>query len=563
MVVFTALAGMYVFPTLSGMDFSKSESYPIQQKINLGLDLQGGLYMVLGVDFDKAFDETVIRTSENLESRAKEKGIRLSNLKQVREGVEKDDPRFSFQFDKKDTDALYALIKEEFTDLRLTREEEGFYELGLAHSYRTEVRERTVTQSIEVIRNRIDEFGVAEPVIAAQGTDRVSVELPGVKDIERAKNLIGQTALLEFKMVDDKAAEGVYGALAEIEGEGFKFDASKQSWSSYVEELNRRLKSKGALPQDHVVAFERVLSVTGEVLSREPYLLEAKASMTGEMLREARVAYDPETRAPQVAFTLTPKGAQVFGELTGAHVRERMAIVLDGNVISAPVIQNRIAGGSGVIILGQGNGQQQLKEAHDLAIVLRAGALPAKLEFMEQRVVGPSLGADSVRKGAIASLVGITLVFLSMILIYKLSGAIATFSLVLNVLFVLAILAGLEATLTLPGIAGIALTVGMAVDSNVIIYERIKEELAAGKGAHGAVTSGFEKAFRSILDANITTAAAALVLMSFGTGPVRGFAVTLLVGIVTTLFTAVFVCRVLFDAYLYRLEGRRGAKLSI
>jgi protein-export membrane protein SecD len=244
-------------------------------------------------------------------------------------------------------------------------------------------------------------------------------------------------------------------------------------------------------------------------------------------------------------------------------VGERLAIVLDSIVHSAPVIQTRIGGGRGQITLGSGGGEQVLKEAKDLAIVLRAGALPAQLDFLEQRVIGPSLGQDSIRQGALAAVIGSVLVFLFILWYYKVSGAIAVFSLVLNVLFVLACLVGLEATLTLPGIAGIALTVGIAVDSNVVIYERIREELRAGKNLFGAVEHGFGKAFRTILDANVTNAAAAIVLMMYGTGPIKGFAVTLLIGILTTLFTAVFVCRVLFDAYLHRLETAGKKTLSI
>lgn len=253
-------------------------------------------------------------------------------------------------------------------------------------------------------------------------------------------------------------------------------------------------------------------------------------------------------------------GQLFFDKLTADNIGKRLAIVLDNIVHSAPVIQSRIGGGHGQITLGRGDGDALMKEAKDLAIVLRAGALPAQLDFLEQRVIGPSLGQDSIRKGAFASLVGSLAVFLFVAFYYRVSGLIAVISLVLNVIFVLASLIGLEATLTLPGIAGIALTVGIAVDSNVVIYERIREELRLGKGPHGAVGAGFQKAFRTILDANVTNAAAAIVLLMYGTGPIKGFAVTLLVGIVTTLFTAVFVCKLIFDIYLRTLENRAQNK---
>lgn len=284
--------------------------------------------------------------------------------------------------------------------------------------------------------------------------------------------------------------------------------------------------------------------------------------MTGEDLQDASVQIDQQDRKPLVAFQFNPRGAALSERVTGDNIHKRMAIVLDNIIQSAPVIQSRISD-RGQITLGNGDYDATLKEAQDLAIVLRAGALPAQLEFQEQRVIGPSLGQDSIHRGALASIIGSLLVFLFVAFYYRVSGLIAVFSLLLNVLFVLACLVGLDATLTLPGIAGIALTVGIAVDSNVVIYERIREELRAGKNAHGAVESGFQKAFRTIMDANVTNAAAAVVLLMYGTGPIKGFAVTLLIGIVTTLFTAVFVCKVIFDAYLNSLEQRGIKQISI
>ena len=565
LVFCTVMAVVYIVPTVAQLDLEKTK-FPFKQKMNLGLDLQGGLYMVLGVDFQKVYKDIIDRQLSSLQERVREKQVPITSIKAVKEGLAADDPHLVVEFGAAQRDALYELIKKEFWTLRLVEEKPGRFEFGLSREYRAEVRERTLSQSIEVIRNRIDEFGVAEPVINSQGTDRVVVELPGVKEVDRAKDLIGRTAKLEFRIVNDKAKSPAELAslIESIEKEkGIAFKGGTQKFSEYVRQINEA--AKGKIPEGSEIAFERPKSITGETTAegRIPYLLFSKVEVTGDDLQDAQVQMDHETQRPNVGFSLNPRGATTFDKLTADHIGDRLAIVLDSIVHSAPVIQSRIGGGKGQITLGAGGGEQLLKEAKDLAIVLRAGALPAQLEFLEQRVIGPSLGQDSIRAGATAALIGSLLVFVFILWYYRVSGAIAVFSLVLNVLFVLAFLVGLEATLTLPGIAGIALTVGIAVDSNVVIYERIREELRSGKNLFGAVEHGFGKAFRTILDANVTNAAAAIVLMMYGTGPIKGFAVTLLIGIVTTLFTAVFVCRVLFDAYLNRLEASGRKTLSI
>jgi preprotein translocase subunit SecD len=562
LVFCTVLAGIYVFPTLANLDLEKTK-FPFKQKINLGLDLQGGLYLVLGVDFNKVYRDVVERQSRSLEDRLKEKGIKVHEFKVVREGFPVEDPRITFDFDASRRDDIYKVLKKEYWTLRLAGERNGYFELGLSHDYRTEVREKTLNQSIEVIRNRIDEFGVSEPTITSQGNNRVVVELPGVREVERAKDLIGRTARLDFKIVDDESMSPAKlgGLIAQIEKDHDVSFKEGQKFSEYARKINEF--AKGKIPEGHEIVFERNRGSEGQELSRVPYLLNSKVEVTGDDLQDASVQIDPENRNPYVSFSLNPRGASAFDKVTGAHIGHRLAIVLDNVVHSAPVIQGRIGGGKGQITLGRGDSELIMKEAKDLAIVLRAGALPAQLDFLEQRVVGPSLGQDSVHKGAMASLIGSLAVFAFVIIYYKVSGLIAVFSLVLNVLFVLACLVGLEATLTLPGIAGIALTVGIAVDSNVVIYERIREELRAGKRPGSAVESGFQKAFRTILDANVTNAFAAIVLLLYGTGPIKGFAVSLMIGIVTTLFTAVFVCRVIFDLYLHRIESRNARKLSI
>lgn len=559
-VVFSVvLSAVYVYPTVASLDLEKTK-FPFKEKINLGLDLQGGLYLVLGVDFNKVFGEVVDRQAVSLEARLKEKGLGANSVKMLREGFPADDPRIAVDLDPAKRDATYELVKKEYWNLRLAGETPGHLELGLSREYRGEIRDRTINQSIEVIRNRIDEFGVAEPVIASQGTDRVTVELPGVKEIDRAKDLIGRTAKLEFKIVDERMSPPqVAQIVADIEKAQNLTYKEGQKFSEYVSKINELAKPK--LPEGTELAFQRSQE-PGQEMTRVPYLLKAKVDVSGNELSDASVQFDQETRRPNVAFSLNPRGATLFEKLTGENIGKGLAIVLDGMVYSAPRIQSRI-GAHGQITLGTGDPDRLMKEAKDLAIVLRAGALPAQLDFLEQRVVGPSLGGDSIQKGALAALVGTIAVFAFISFYYRVSGMIAAFSLVLNVLFVLAVLVGLEATLTLPGIAGIALTVGIAVDSNVVIYERIREELRAGKGPFAAVEAGFQKAFRTILDANVTNAAAAVVLLMYGTGPIKGFAVTMLVGIVTTLFTAVFVCKVIFDAYLARVQSRGERTLSI
>jgi len=555
LLLVTAVSGLVVAPT-----FLKSggEKLPFTKKINLGLDLQGGLYLVMGVDFNKVFKEMTERQMSSLQERLKEKGILVTEAKLRTEGVPADDPRIQIKVQAAQKKDILELQGKDFLNLRLTENLTDTLEFGLSNEYRNDNREKMLNQSIEVIRNRIDEFGVSEPQISSQGTDRVVVELPGIKDVDRAKDLIGRTAKLEFKMVDEEGLRSVVlpELVAGIEKEkniAFK-EGGELKFSDYVRQINEG--AKGKIPAGDEVAFEK--GPTGRI----PLLLKSKAEVTGEDLQDAQVAPDHETNRPQVAFELNPRGAVNFEKLTGENIGKRLAIVLDGIVHSAPNINSKI-GARGVITTGRGSYDDALRESRDLAIVLRAGALPAQLELMEQRVVGPSLGADSVSKGAFASLLGILAVFLLTAVYYSVSGLIAVASLLLNVVLVLAILVWLEATLTLPGIAGIALTVGIAVDSNVVIYERIREELGIGKSIGSAVEAGFSKAFKTILDANVANGIAAVILMMYGSGPVKGFAVTMIIGIVTTLFTAVFVCRVLFDYYLKKMEDRGAKTLSI
>jgi preprotein translocase subunit SecD len=409
----TTMGVIYVYPTVANINLETTK-FPFKHKINLGLDLQGGLYMVLGVDFNKVFHDVLDRQELSLQERSKDQNIPLTSSHWITEGVPADDTHVAVAFAPANRDALYSLIKKEFWTLRLAGEKPGEFELALSSDFRGEVRDRTINQSIEVIRNRIDEFGVSEPAITSQGTDRVVVELPGVKEVDRAKDLIGRTAKLEFKMVDDKSMppQQVGGLVADLEKTNslsFK-EGGQQKFSDYVAKLNSL--AKGKIPEGDEISFERKKTPGTAETVRIPYLLHSRSEITGDDLQDANVTLNQERGNPEVAFSLNPHGAAVFEKVTKEYVGHMMAIVLDNIVYSAPVINGPIPGGHGVITLGNRNDQDTMKEAKDLAIVLRAGALPAQLDFLEQRIVGPSLGADSIKKGAFASLIGTAAVFL-------------------------------------------------------------------------------------------------------------------------------------------------------
>jgi protein-export membrane protein SecD len=367
-----------------------------------------------------------------------------------------------------------------------------------------EARER----ALEILRNRIDALGVAEPIIQKEGEKWMVIQLPGIKDPERAVSIIGQTALLEFKLAEETRS------LTDM------MDADGNTVASKVPPELQILPSKEG----------------------EPMLLQSKQLMTGASLVDAKVEMDGYGR-PIVAFKLNPDSGKRFAAITGANINRRLAIILDSRVYSAPVIKSRIGGGSGII-----EGQFTLQEAKDLALVLRAGALPAPVNIINKYVVGPTLGRDSIQNGRLSFIIGISLVVLFMVVYYRTSGMVADISLALNFLFLMAALVALHATLTMPGIAGVILTIGMAVDANVLIYERIREELRQGKTVRAAIDAGYNKALSSIIDANVTTLITAAVLFQFGTGPIKGYAVTLTIGLVISMFTSIVVTKLIFDA---------------
>jgi preprotein translocase subunit SecD len=551
LLVLIAASIIVLLPTV--MKFDENGSYPVKSKINLGLDLQGGLYMVLGIDFKKVYRDEVQTYSRKIESMLKDQeiGSTIGSL----DASDVNDPKQSIILAKaSDMEVAKKKIKEMFGNtVRITQEEGERVQIAMAHAVKTQIEEQSVGKSIEVIRNRIDEFGVTEPEIIAQGTDRIVVQLPGVRDIERAKDLIGKTAKLEFKIVNDTIAPATLQSWMDRAHTAGIVYKKGERFSDYIKKMNELLVKD--LPEGHELAFEK--SKTNDESLNIPYVIESTPRITGDDLADARVQIDPQKNQPYVSMDFKSAGAKRFEEATGSNIGRRMAVVLDGNVYSAPNIQGKIAGGHAQITLGSGaNFNKIMSEARDLALILRAGALPVQLDFLEQRTVGPNLGSDSIDKAKFASIVGCALVFMFALIYYRFSGVIAIVTLLLNVLFTVAILVAIDATLTLPGIAGIALTVGMAIDTNIIIFEKIRDELRKGISNFKAYELGYSSALWTILDAHITQAAAGFCLLNFGTGPIRGFAITLLIGIAVTVYTAYYVSKILFELYMDKTDAK-------
>jgi len=468
--------------------------------IHLGLDLRGGTHLLFTVEVEKAVENSVGRTADELRRELKDAKVDVTGVDQKGASL------VIHLASAEQRSALEDVLSRRFPNLQLQQnsgDDAPVTDVTVAPTIREQeqIKQFALDQSLETIRNRIDQFGVAEPIIQRQGSREIVVQLPGVQDPQRAKQLIGKTAVLEFKLVAEKSGAGT-----------------------------ETLPAANPVPG-----------------GRSEYTLEKKVLMSGDVVADARVRPGTQLEGPYVELVLSDRGARIFEQITGDNVGRNLAIVLDGKVASAPVIREKIAGGNASI-----TGNFDIKEARDLAIVLRAGALPAPIKIIEERTVGPSLGRDSIRQGVISLIVGGGLVVLFMIYYYKGAGAVADAALILNVLFLLALLGAFGATLTLPGIAGIVLTMGMAVDANVLINERIREELLLGKTPRAALEAGYERAWAAIRDSNITTFVSGLILFQFGTGPVRGFAVTLCIGIVTTVFTAVFGTRIFYDWRLSR-----------
>jgi len=477
--------------------------------------------MVMEVDEDRAVEIAVDRSATSLQDLLVDKKIPVESVK--RTGLS----HITVQFQNVD---LKAQIQKLLDDYPTFAEKNATGTAGslvweLRDTEVARIKDSAINQALETIRNRIDQFGVAEPVVQRQGLKQIVVQLPGVKDPKRAKDLIKETALLEFKMLDEDS----------------QLRLELPATISRDKEAEIISQFEGKLPEGDQILFERSIEKETGREYRIPYLVKKRVMLTGDVLSDARVSIG-QFNDPYVSITFDSKGGQEFERITADNVKKRMAVVLDNTIYSAPVIQERISGGRAQI-----TGTFSTQEANDLAIVLRAGALPAPLKIVQDLTVGPSLGQDSIDKGVRATLIAGAIVVLFMAVYYRLSGVIANFALMLNLVCLMGALSALTATLTLPGIAGIVLTIGMGVDSNVLIFERIREELRSGKAVRSAIDAGYDKALLTIIDSHVTTLITGVALFLFGTGPIKGFAVTLCLGIAINLFTALVGTKVIFD----------------
>jgi preprotein translocase subunit SecD len=524
-----------------------------------GLDLQGGVHMVLGVDLDKAVSDKARRLASRLKDEMDEKKVAVESVDHLAEEGKGDRVRVVFK-DEAAEKVWDDDLKARFTELVETERIGTTLVLRVHPEWVTTLKKEAVDQTIKTVTNRIDKMHVTEPSITKRGDDQIQIQLPGYSNPEEAKSLIGRTAQLEFQMCDDEADFLTkltdLPATVKLNQSGFSKRDGQYAQDIYLEfpedELpNVKRYLVGKVPSGLSVKYGPESVRTGDVKKMRTYTLLSDVDLTGDDLVNAFVAQgSPEQPQPYVVLEFSPAGKAIFADLTTKSVGKRMAIVLEDIVDSAPVINEPITGGTAQITMGGSRTHDEmLRDANQLALVLKAGALPAPVTFREERSVGATLGKDALEQAKMASIAGVLLVFLFMVGVYKVGGLIAMIGAFLNVFFVLGILSWFGGTLSLPGIAGVLLTVGMAVDANVIINERIREEFLAGKTARAAVDAGYRSAFSAILDSNVSAFLAGLVLFQFGTGPVQNFATTLMMGIVSTMFTAVFVTRVLFDMY--------------
>ncbi|MGN8385256.1 protein translocase subunit SecD [Helicobacter pylori] len=514
MKLFNSRLIVFIFALLLGVGFSVPSLLETKgPKITLGLDLRGGLNMLLGVQTDEALKNKYLSLASALEYNAKKQNILLKDIKSSLEGI-------SFELlDEDEAKKLDALLLElqGHSQFEIKKEAE-FYSVKLTPLEQEELRKNTILQVIGIIRNRLDQFGLAEPVVIQQGREEISVQLPGIKTLEeerRAKDLISRSAHLQMMAVDEE-------------------------------------HNKDAMNMTDLEAQKLGSVLLSDAEMGGKILLKAIPILDGEMLTDAKVVYD-QNNQPVVSFTLDAQGAKIFGDFSGANVGKRMAIVLDNKVYSAPVIRERIGGGSGQI-----SGNFSVAQASDLAIALRSGAMNAPIQVLEKRIVGPSLGKDSIKTSIIALIGGFILVMGFMVLYYSMAGVIACMALVVNLFLIVAVMAIFGATLTLPGMAGIVLTVGIAVDANIIINERIREVLREGEGVVKAIHLGYINASRAIFDSNITSLIASVLLYAYGTGAIKGFALTTGIGILASIITAIIGTQGIYQALLPKLAQTKS-----
>ena len=498
------------FILIASSNLFKFENNLLNKKINLGLDLQGGSYLLLEIDNNPVIEQKIQNLSITIRNYFKDKNIRIKNLKILGQKLSFSvDENFkqtvldTFNDEESELNPYYPRFKSHQLDIT---EENNIFFVNYSTQGIVKLKTSSQDQALEIVRRRIDEIGTNEPNILKRGNDRILVELPGLDDPMRIKSLLGKTANLTFRFVTNNDQDS--------------FGAEKLSY---------------------------------EDESEEDTLVSKRIILSGDNLLDAQPRMDSETNETVVTFTLDRVGAKRFGKATSTGIGKQLAIVLDNKIISAPVIRDTIASGSGQI-----SGGFTFQSATDLALLLRSGALPAPLSIIEERTVGPDLGQDSINAGMIALVIGFILVIVFIFVKYKIFGLITNFTLIINLFLLIGILTIFEATLTLPGIAGIILTVGMAVDANVLIFERIKEELKNEKNNLIAFDSGYTKSRTAILDANITTLLAAVILFFMGSGPIKGFSLTLGIGIFTTLFSVYFIARLLTVLYVYRNKDKKG-----
>lgn len=516
-------------------------------KVQLGLDLKGGIQMTLGVDLDRALlneseryarDLKEYLPKENIQFQKIERNVNSTNITAVLSSDE-------------DAKKFKKFIYEKFTYLEVVNSNGNEFTLNIPLERQTDMETQTMAQAVETLRNRLDQFGVAEPSVQSKGKENIIIQLPGLADPVRAREILAQTAQLEFKMVDDQS-------LSSLELEKM-IDAARKELPATAtdEELNYKIRDK--LPSGTEVAFEKTTDPTTKETRSIPYLLIMGERISGDLLDDARIA-PGEFGNPVVSVQFNPQGTAEFDVMTKKNIGKRLAIILDGEVKSAPVLQSHIPDGRAQITLGASFGAYDatMKEATDLALVLRAGALPAPIEIQSTQAVGPSLGKDSIEKGIKAMMWGLVMIVIFMALYYRMSGIVADIAVVVNLIFTLACLGLVPggAALTLPGIAGVLISLGMSVDTNIIIFERIRDELRLGKTVKAAVDVAYDRVFLTIIDTHLTAIITSFVLIAFGTGAVRGFAVTLIFGLVANFVTALWFTKLFYDWLIHKYEPK-------